>query len=469
MRGFFFACPIASHRHLKHILQHPHPLWSLHVRHPVRFAAIAFALLSIFTLPLHADLREYVNRKDASYAVKFLDNHDIGATKIITARMTSQTWRGIAWTHWLSIIVPAKIEHKDKAILHITGGGINSPSIDGNSQTGKQLVALANQTGAILVILQQVPNQPLFGGRYEDALIAMTFSKYLETQEADWPLLLPMVKSAVKAMDAAQALTKERLGLEIKAFILNGASKRGWTTWLAAAIDPRVIAIAPMVIDVLNFDPQLEHQRKSYGKLSEEVKDYSDLKLDEAIKTPRGKNLVKLVDPYSYIDKLTIPKLVLLGTNDPYWTVDASSFYFPDLKGNKNLYYEPNAGHNLGPGIYPTVIAFFDASMRGQTLPAVTWKKTAPGELTVNWDTAGQNKLAAATLWQATAASRDFRRARWTSTPLTGEGTAKVKIETPATGWTAFYVSIRFPHSRGLPFALSTEMSVIPETFPHQP
>lgn len=439
------------------------------MRNPIRSAAITFALLSIVTLPLRADLSEYVNKKDESFAVKFLSNHDIGPTKVITAQLTSQTWRGITWTHWLSIIVPAKIEHPGKAVLHITGGSTNSKSPDATSSTAKSLMAIANQLGAVVVIVQQVPNQPLFGGRHEDALIALTFAKYLETQEADWPLLLPMVKSAVKAMDATQALTKERLGLEIKEFVVNGASKRGWTTWLTAAVDKRVIAIAPMVIDVLNFDPQLEHQRKSYGRLSEEVKDYSDLKLDEALKTPRGKNLSQLVDPYSYIDKITIPKLVLLGTNDPYWTVDASSFYFPDLKGNKNLYYEPNTGHGLGPGIYPTVIAFFDASMRGQTLPAVTWKKTAPGEMTVTWDAAGQNKLASATLWQATAASRDFRKARWTSTQLTGEGTAKVKVQVPANGWTAFYVSIRFPYSRGLPFALSTEMSVIPETFPHQP
>jgi PhoPQ-activated pathogenicity-related protein len=32
-------------------------------------------------------------------------------------------------------------------------------------------------------------------------------------------------------------------------FVVSGGSKRGWTTWTAAAVDKRVVAIVPASID----------------------------------------------------------------------------------------------------------------------------------------------------------------------------------------------------------------------------
>jgi len=427
-------------------------------------AFVAF-LCFVFVSIARADLRSFVEKPDKSFAYKVETTQDVGGAQVLTLQLTSQTWRGLVWTHWVTLVVPAKVTHPDKAILYIQGGSTKSPYIDGRSQTGKLLITMANQTGAMMVALQQVPNQPLFGDKYEDALIAMTFAKYLETKEQDWPLLLPMVKSAVRAMDAVQAVAKDKLNQDIKQFIVTGASKRGWTTWLTAATDPRVIAIAPMVIDVLNFGPQLKHQEQSYGRLSEQVKDYDELQLHRQLDTPQGQKLTQIVDPYSYLDKLALPKLILLGTNDPYWTVDASSHYFPQLKGTKSLYYEPNAGHGLGAGIGPTLVAFLNASLAGKTLPELSWSRLAVGELKVQW----KQKGAVPWLWQAESPTRDFRRAKWTRTALTGEGETVVKVDKPQAGWTAFYVDVRFPAEQGLPFGLSTEMTVIPDTFPSHP
>ena len=44
-----------------------------------------------------------------------------------------------------------------------------------------------------------------------------------------------------------------------------GASKRGYSTWHVAAVDPRVIAIVPIVMDELNFAENVQHHYRSLG------------------------------------------------------------------------------------------------------------------------------------------------------------------------------------------------------------
>jgi PhoPQ-activated pathogenicity-related protein len=57
-----------------------------------------------------------------------------------------------------------------------------------------------------------------------------------------------------------------------------------------------------------------------------------------------------------------MPKLLLLGTNDPYWTVDSLRHYWHDLPEPKWLFQTPNAGHDLGGGgdATQTLAAFFE-------------------------------------------------------------------------------------------------------------
>ena len=135
----------------------------------------------------------------------------------------------------------------------------------------------------------------MFDGKVEDAIISLTFENYLRTGESDWPLLLPMTKSAVRGMDAVQEFTKEKWQLEIASFTVSGASKRGWTTWLTGAADKRAVAIAPMVIDVLNMGPQMKHQKETWGDLSEQVHDYKERGLDDAVVGPRTATLLILL------------------------------------------------------------------------------------------------------------------------------------------------------------------------------
>src|SRR5262245_29496188 len=156
-----------------------------------------------------------------------------------------------------------------------------------------------------------------------------------------------MVKGVVKTMDAVQAYAEQEWKKPVKSFVISGASKRGWTTWLTGAVDPRVKAIAPVVIDTLNMAVQMPHQLASFGQYSEMIKDYTLRGLVPMPDTPEARKLWTMVDPYLYRDRLTMPKLIVNGANDPYWTVDALNLYWDDLKGDKWVVYVPNAGHDL--------------------------------------------------------------------------------------------------------------------------
>jgi PhoPQ-activated pathogenicity-related protein len=54
---------------------------------------------------------------------------------------------------------------------------------------------------------------------------------------------------------------------------------------------------------------------------------------------PRTKLLYAIEDPYSYRDRLTMPKFIVNASGDQYFPPDSSQFYFGDLPGEKYLRY----------------------------------------------------------------------------------------------------------------------------------
>ncbi len=409
-----------------------------------------------------ADLPGYVARPDSSYAYELVDNTVLDGNAVDILRMRSQTWQEIPWEHWLCVVRPPEVTHPDN-VLMLIGGGSNADSSPplGSGQM-RAINQVAKQTRSVVAALFQVPNQPLFGGRSEDAIIALTYDRYLRGEGDDWPLLFPMVKSAVRAMDTIQVLGREKYQQDIKGFMLTGGSKRGWTTWLTATVDARVKQIAPFVIDVLNMHPQMQHQLLSYGAYSNQVQDYTELGIQERMSTPNGQRLLKMVDPFAYRSRLTLPKLVVLGTNDPYWTVDAANLYFPELQGEKHIYYQANTGHDVSFDGVATLSEFFNCLQTGKKFPQISWSSEELGHLKVKWT----RQDAYAVVWEARSPTRDFRNAGWTRKPLEGQGEATAHYAAPPEGWFAFYVEVRFPGSFGLEFGSCTQMTVLPDTLP---
>jgi PhoPQ-activated pathogenicity-related protein len=407
-----------------------------------------------------ADLEAYVNKPDDSFAFELTAVEQVGAAKAHVIKLTSQTWQGHVWTHWLSVYVPAEIKRPGHAMLLVNGGD-NGNGARYNQGEGPVLAQAAAMTGTITANLEQVPNQPLFGGMKEDAIISYTFEQYLNGEGSDWPLLLPMAKSAVAAMDAIQAYTRDELDSEVSKFFVTGGSKRGWTTWLSAAVDDRIFGIAPVVIDTLSLPEQSVHQLKSYGKYSEMIKDYTERDIQGARNSEAGVDLVQLVDPITYCEQLTLPKMIVLGTNDPYWCADSANLYLPQLQGETHLYYGANVGHNINLNGVATVTKFYENLIDGESMPEYSYENNDDGSLKVTWNGDG----ATPKLWKAASATRDFRESEWVSETLEGDGEVIVTLDEPDEGWIAYYVELSYKGGMA-PYGVCTNVTILPDRYP---
>ncbi len=96
----------------------------------------------------------------------------------------------------------------------------------------------------------------------------------------------------------------------------------------------------------------------------------------DKVATDVGTNLWKMVDPLTFRDRLAKPKLLINGTNDRYWTLDALDLYWKDLRGPKYLIEVPNAGHDLNPNrdwATSGLGAFFHHVVTNRPLPQLSW------------------------------------------------------------------------------------------------
>src|SRR5688500_14957446 len=412
-------------------------------------------------------LQGYLNNGDKTFRWELKETYQVGEATAYSLLLTSQQWHEYIWTHQLTILVPPENNY-DAALLFISGGSNKKglPNWNGKDENLLDaLGALATKNKSIVALLRQTPNQPLYGDLTEDALISYTLHNFKKDGDHSWPLLFPMVKSAVRAMDAVQQFSKETLRHEIKRFVVSGASKRGWTTWLTGASDPRVAAIAPMVIDILNMPVNLDYQVKMWKGYSVQIEDYVKLEIPQTARSEKGAAITTMVDPYSYRKKLTMPKLLIMGTNDEYWTVDAIKHYIDSIPGQNFVHYVPNVGHDLGDKkqAMAALSAFFGETLANTPYPvcqsALTYSKKG---ITMKVK-ASPEILVDAVLWTTNSPDTDFRNDKWTGKSLGLKKKSALITSTqpfPASGYRAFYLDLKYKDPNGGEYTESTRMYV---------
>jgi PhoPQ-activated pathogenicity-related protein len=404
-------------------------------------------------------LQDYVAAPDNSFAWKLASETEVQGGRLLNIELTSQTWQSITWRHDVQIVVPESRVSSDHALLFITGGAIgNRP----DARRTEFALQIANVCRMPVAVVYQVPNQPLFGNHVEDDLITETLLKYIETRDATWPLLFPMVKSAVRAMDAAQQILEQHGSLKITNFVVSGASKRGWTTWLTSVVDKRVTGIAPMVIDTLKFHTQMKHQKATWGKYSEQIDDYTRKGLvalmDEKPEIP----LWIWLDPYTYRDEIRVPKLLINGTNDRYWELLALNHYWDDLHAPKYIHYAPNAGHGLDKNrerALGTLGAFAQSVALKKELPKIGWTHSVGEKGSLRISVTASPVPEEVIVWVSTSDTLDFREVEWKPTPAPLVGNEYVlEVPAPAQGHVALFGEVRY-ELNGMPYAYSTQIN----------
>ena len=426
-------------------------------------------------------LDRYVAKPDPAY--KWQLAKTIPGTNVTgyVLDMTSQTWLTTAevnrteWKHWVTIYKPAKVE-SDIALLMITGGSNENASPD---KFDPFMQAIADKTKTVAVELRMIPNQPLsfFGEtrkRTEDSIIAFTWKKYMETGDERWPLRLPMTKAAVRAMDAVQEFLASEAGGKAKVarWVVMGGSKRGWTTWTTAAVDPRVIAIAPVVIDMLNMDESFTHHWRAYGFWAPSVGDYVENGVMDWRGSKQWRDLMKIEEPWEYRDRLTMPKYIVNSAGDQFFLPDSWQFYFKELKGENYLRYVPNTDHGVTrrSDAADSILAYYHSIVAGWKRPEFTWSVSKDGNIVVNC----KDKPSAVKLWSANnPEARDFRLEKigpvYESKDVVEESTGKyvVKLQKPEKGFSASFIELTFPTPGGENWKFTTGVKVMPDEYPY--
>lgn len=431
-------------------------------------------------------LDRYVARPDPAFGWKVEKTFTGAGYHGAVLELTSQTWLSEkqldrpVWKHWLTVTVPDTLTSQ-KAFLYIGGGSSANAAPKGPSE---RFALMATDTHSVVAELGQVPNQPLRFAetpdtpRSEDDIIAYLQARYDPVNNPEALVRLAMVKSGTAAMTAVEQYLASEAGgkAKIDGFVVSGGSKRAWTTWLVGLLDPRVVGMIPIVINVLDVDATTRHHWEAMGYFSPALGDYVRNKLiPDQIGKPRMNAVNAIEDPLNYRGRprMKIPKFIINAVGDEYFPPDNTHFSYPLLPGPKQLRMLPNSKHSTaGTDINESMTAWYDATIHGRAIPQDSWSLRADGAIVVK----PGGKPSQVLLWQGSnPKARDFRvdsigAKAFSATPLQAgpDGAYVGDVPKPASGFTAYFIELTYPSGGKYPFKFTSEVYVKPDVLPYR-
>ncbi|XP_062522445.1 autocrine proliferation repressor protein A-like [Corticium candelabrum] len=461
--------------------------------------------VATFVVSTATPLDDYVQRDDGVFSYSEVREPFWGDTSTLYfVNMTSQRWltdkdcsRSV-WWHYVVVTVPHEISYPEHAYVYVTGGSNHDGIPTLKDSELLEISALADDLKLVTAILYQIPNAPIIfwsdpekRERTEDAIIAYTWAHFSDyPSQPDWLARMPMTKAVVAAMNmTADIAGKKRSESHISKFFIGGASKRGWTTWTTAAVDNRVVGITPIVMDLLNLVKNVHHQFRALGNWTFAFEDYYDTNFTCHLDDPNIKLLADLVDPFSYRDRLVMPKYEIDTGGDEFFMPDDSHYWFSEMKGDMYFRMIPNAEHSCALhefGILVGIKGFVLSVLEGFSRPKMTWtlnNTSEGGSIVLHSPTAPLFVQ----MWHATTIDgnrrRDFRLLNdpshnpkypvphpvlWFESSVTRQGSDYIaERQNPKSGWTAFFIEAVYPGPLGSELLFTTEVNIIPNTFPY--
>ncbi|KAF2070074.1 hypothetical protein CYY_008600 [Polysphondylium violaceum] len=392
-----------------------------------------FVILSVtlsLTWALNSPLENFVEKPDQGWSYTLNKTLVFPGYSIHILNFTSINWLTSSesnhprWWHWLSICVPTEVYSKD-GFLYVDGGKYDT-NVDAPHAV---LVKLCSTSNSIVSHLHNNPNQPLVLdndgiSRTEDDIIAYTWKKYIDNRNlTDWIGQFAETKATVRAFDAIQAFVKATTPYRVKNFVVAGESKRGWASWLAAAVDTRVKAVIPIVMPILNIIENTNAHFKAYGGWSFTYDDYFEQGIMTHLNKEPFEALAKLVDPIRFVEQLTVPKYVVNAAGDQYFLPDSATFFWKDLLGQKHLRIHPNGDHYIIKSrkaqLVNEIDTYYNNIINKGKMPNFEWSiipdpTTNTTNMFVNIDNK-HNELKNIVVYFADTVSKTQRDWRWTT------------------------------------------------------